>query len=548
MIALTATPILFAEAPIILVVADPPGAGFNDPTPVEPVGGNTGATLGEQRLIAFQYAAGIWSSKLDSSLPIRVRALFEPLPCTATTAALGGARPGRRFTFTMEDPEILPNVWYPFALANKLTERVLDGSPEIEASFNPNIGKPDCLAGKPWYYGLDNRAPAGHADMVITLLHELGHGLGFGASFRPELHRAGGRADVHEYFTLDTTTGRTWAEMTDDERARSATSTRRVVWNGINVRKHVPDVLRSGAPMLRITEPHAKAEFTVFTASFGAPLSSPGITSQIVVALDDANEFGPSTTDACSPLLNVSEVLGKIALADRGTCRFTQKALNAQAAGAVALVVVNNVPGSDPGTPTGTDPTITIPVVHIPLADGNALKAGLAASTRMNAQLLADPGLRQGADLEGRPYLYTPNPVVLGSTISHWDTTASPNLLMEPHLEDDLAHTLDDLTLSLLRDLGWFSDFDGVPDGVDQCPDSDPSPNLSIQGCDTGVRNSTLPTGCRISDFYRNCDRPAGGRLPACVEFVSMQMLQVGVIGAAESGRIQACAVRTAAP
>ena len=36
----------------VLDAADPAGVGFNDPTTVAPVGGNTGTTLGQQRMIA----------------------------------------------------------------------------------------------------------------------------------------------------------------------------------------------------------------------------------------------------------------------------------------------------------------------------------------------------------------------------------------------------------------------------------------------------------------------------------------------------------------
>src|SRR5438552_2520413 len=68
---------LFAQAPIVIVVADPPGVGFSDPTPAAPVGGNEGTTVGEQRLIALRYAAAIWSSKLESPTPIRVRSRFS---------------------------------------------------------------------------------------------------------------------------------------------------------------------------------------------------------------------------------------------------------------------------------------------------------------------------------------------------------------------------------------------------------------------------------------------------------------------------------------
>src|SRR5262249_1199907 len=47
-------------ATIVVVNADGPGEGFNDATPVAPVGGNTATTLGGQRLNVFQYAADIW--------------------------------------------------------------------------------------------------------------------------------------------------------------------------------------------------------------------------------------------------------------------------------------------------------------------------------------------------------------------------------------------------------------------------------------------------------------------------------------------------------
>ena len=63
-----------------------------------------------------------------------------------------------------------------------------------------------------------------------------------------------------------------------------------------------------------------------------------------------------------------------------------QKASNAQAAGAAAVIVVNNVPG-DPTTLTGSDASITIPVVHLSLADGNTIKAGLPAT----GQITHDP-------------------------------------------------------------------------------------------------------------------------------------------------------------
>ena len=81
----------FAAATIFIVNDDGPNEGFNDPTPVAPVGGNPGTTLGQQRLNAFQFAADIWGSILDSDAPIYILSSFDPLPCSATGGTLGAA-------------------------------------------------------------------------------------------------------------------------------------------------------------------------------------------------------------------------------------------------------------------------------------------------------------------------------------------------------------------------------------------------------------------------------------------------------------------------
>lgn len=50
----------FGAATIVIQNGDAAGVGFNDTTAVAPIGGNTGTTLGQQRLNAFQFAANIW--------------------------------------------------------------------------------------------------------------------------------------------------------------------------------------------------------------------------------------------------------------------------------------------------------------------------------------------------------------------------------------------------------------------------------------------------------------------------------------------------------
>lgn len=554
-LALSAAP-LFAAAPVVLVVVDGPGVGFNDPTPAAPIGGNSGTTIGQQRLIAFQYAASIWGAKLDSTVPIRIRSSFDPLSCTAASAVLGSAGAQEIWAFPTTNGEIIPNIWYPGALANKLTGTVLDPAvEEIRARFNRNLGLPACLAASGWYYGLDNLAPANRIDLVNVLLHELGHGLGFqqfaSASTGSQIL---GRGDVFGQYILDNTTGKTWNIMTNAERAASAVNSRRVAWNAINVTTAVPSVLQSGTPRMTVSAPASIAGgYSVGPATFGAPLTSPGVTGDVVLALDPSNAAGPSTTDACSPLTNGAQVAGRIALADRGTCAFVVKAQNAQAAGAIGLMIADNVAGSPPAGLGGIDPTITIPVVRITLADGNSFKAVLASLTTITATLGLDLTVRAGADATGRALLFTPNPVQPGSSVSHWDTIATPNQLMEPSINPDLTHNVDpprDLTLPLLRDIGWLSDFDGVPDGIDQCPGSDQGPNIVIQGCDTGVKNTTFTSGCRISDHIRACASAARnhGEFTSCVAQLSQQLRQAGAINQNELGKIQSCSARASLP
>jgi hypothetical protein len=119
---------------------------------------------------AFQYAIDIWQSVLVSSVPIRINASWEPLE--ANTLGSAGAT-----TLYRDFREALtPNVWYPVALAERLTSRELNpvNDPDIVALFNSNIN---------WYYGIDGRTPAGQYNLVTVVLHEIAHGLGFFSSF-----------------------------------------------------------------------------------------------------------------------------------------------------------------------------------------------------------------------------------------------------------------------------------------------------------------------------------------------------------------------------
>lgn len=175
--ALSLSSLAQAAATITLDNLDNPGEGFNDPTPVAPIGGNPGTTLGQQRLNAFQHAAGILQSLLDSSVEIKVGAAMNPLGGSATSATLGSAGPNVVHRDFSGAP--FPITWYPEALANKLAGVDLNpAGNDIGAVFNSDVDGDVALGATHWYYGLDGNAGI-DVDFVTVVLHELIHGLGF---------------------------------------------------------------------------------------------------------------------------------------------------------------------------------------------------------------------------------------------------------------------------------------------------------------------------------------------------------------------------------
>ena len=460
-----------AAATIVINNINAAGVGFNDPTPAVPVGGNTGTTLGQQRLNAFQYAANIWGATLTSSVPILINASFEPLTCTATSAVLGSA--GATFIFNNFAGAQRLNTWYPYALTNKISGAdALATDPsgpqgQIRARFNSNLGlNANCLPGSPFYLGLDRNFGTG-IDLVTVLLHEFGHGLGFqtftSGSTGAQIN---GLPSIWDHFMLDNTSGKLWTEMTDAERVVSALNSRRLVWTGANATAGAPSALIPGTPSLRITGANAGATagtYPVGTASFGPLLTSTGVSGQLMPVVSATTAAG-LTGPGCGPLTatDARAVNGNIALIDRGVCGFAVKVKNAQLAGARAVVIADNVAGGPPAGLGGADPTVTIPSLRITLADANALKARLTTRSRTTsgviATLIADPSQLAGADTNGRVMLFTPNPLQSGSSLSHWDTSATPNLLMEPAINLDLLQVVNlptDLTFPLLLDIGW---------------------------------------------------------------------------------------------
>jgi large repetitive protein len=113
-------------------------------------------------------------------------------------------------------------------------------------------------------------------------------------------------------------------------------------------------------------------------AAFGAKNFE--IRAEVVLADDGSTAGGGTPNDGCQPL--TAPATGKIVIADRGACTFKTKALNAQNAGATAMILANNVAGNvPPGMADDATITtaITIGVLSVIQTEGNSIKSELTA-------------------------------------------------------------------------------------------------------------------------------------------------------------------------
>lgn len=495
-----------SAATIIPVNMNAPGVGLNDPTPATPVGGNPGTTVGEQRQIAYQFAADLWGAVLESEEPIRVQAQFTALNCTATGGVLGSA--GARY-IQRDFAGAVPETWYGEALANAITGVDLSvGEDEIASNFNANLGSPGCMETSGWYYGLDGNTPQGMINFLDVVMHEIGHGLNFQgfynlASGAPQ----SGYPDIYASFVHDNASNMAWIDMTNAQRQAAVTGGS-LAWTGASVTDQVPVAL---APKIVLTAGGGvSGSFEYGTAEFGAPATPANFSGELVLVNDGS--ANPGEGCVASP---ANAYAGKIAVVDRGTCAFEIKAKFAEEAGAIAVLVANNTVGV---LLMGEDPTVdaTVPTLSVSQADGAALKAGIPGAT---LELATVDGSFAGTDTSGRALLYSPAVLATGSSFSHFDVSHSPNALMEPSINQDLDSALRlDLTPALYEDMGWVLNAGNATTNGGSCNTGIPTQEIggliggaNLQAADAMCRN-THGSG---NAAYRGCIAPFVDRLRA---------------------------------
>lgn len=120
------------------------------------------------------------------------------------------------------------------------------------------------------------------------------------------------------------------------------------------------------------------------------PLAPNFIQSDLVKYDDGTPDVGQTdNADGCGAAVNAAAINGHIAIIRRSTsaanggapCAFTEKVKNAQNAGAIAVIIVDNVDATYPIGMSGADATITIPAIAVTKAVGDLIFAKMALGT-----------------------------------------------------------------------------------------------------------------------------------------------------------------------
>lgn len=223
--------------------------GFNDPT------------LGASRKLAFEHALSIWGSYINNSYTgeqVVVRAEFNPLGGSATSATLGSAGPE---TLAVTTGTFFADA----ALANHIRQTdVNGGTHEINVQFNSDVDGSVVLGSNKFYYGTDKNSGS-DKDFVSLAMHEIAHGLGFssdiksdGSWLNPTLTKE------YDRFLYDAAIGGTaLKDMTTNAARLAAITSGNLYWGGANavaayngnrVKLYAPNPYEEGSSVSHVDE------------------------------------------------------------------------------------------------------------------------------------------------------------------------------------------------------------------------------------------------------------------------------------------------------
>lgn len=148
---------------------------------------------------------------------------------------------------------------------------------------------------------------------------------------------------------------------------------------------------------LRVDAPAPSAgDYTAAAAGFGSAILDPGTSGSFELVSDGS----ASPEQGCGALTGFTA--GNIALVRRGGCQFGTKSLNAENAGASAVVVINNDGGNGTISMSGGNDggQVTIPAAMIGNQDGNTIVADLGSTVTGRLFNASGAGLDRDSDLD----------------------------------------------------------------------------------------------------------------------------------------------------
>jgi len=133
----------------------------------------------DEAIEAFAFAAERWEQHVESTVPIRVRAVWSNFGDRPDAEnLLGSAGPTRIVRFD-EGDGVFADTWYPVAMASAITgQNIVD---DIEGESFDIVANLSCEQPR-WHFDTSRVPPAQRIDFATVVLHEIGHGLGFTGS------------------------------------------------------------------------------------------------------------------------------------------------------------------------------------------------------------------------------------------------------------------------------------------------------------------------------------------------------------------------------
>ncbi len=228
------------------------------------------------------------------------------------------------------------------------------------------------------------QAPEDHLDVAITnlfywcnIMHDVWYNYGFdeaSGNFQNNNRGLGGLGNDHIRAEAQDGSGLDNANFSSQEDGSNA-RIQMFLWSVIN------------SPLTAVIDINSPSNIAgnafLCAEAIWAPEVEPGLLTAKIILVDDGSSDG---SEGCDDLENSNSLEGRIALAEKSGCNIAQKAVYAQEAGAIALIVINTANGNPSFmgvNTTGTD--IEIPVLLMSNEDGEMIKDNLLNS--VNASL-----------------------------------------------------------------------------------------------------------------------------------------------------------------